>query len=136
MKLSALKRAALAAGVVSTTLIGVTTGQAQAVDSLLDKLVDKGVLTPKEATELRTEADHNFTKAYQVKSGMPDWVTALKINGDLRLRFESISAESRDFPGSEPLSLPPPSRDGRGAEGSIRSGLPAHVERSIGKLWR
>ena len=98
MKLSALKRAALAAGVVSTTLIGVTPGQAQAVDSLLDKLVDKGVLTPKEATELRTEVDHNFTKAYQVKSGMPDWVTALKINGDLRLRFESISAESRDFP--------------------------------------
>ena len=56
MKLSALKRAALAAGVVSTTLIGVTPGQAQAVDSLLDKLVDKGVLTPKEATEKFTVA--------------------------------------------------------------------------------
>ena len=90
MKLSALKRAALAAGVVSSTFIGVTTGQAQAVDSLLDKLVDKGVLTSKEAGELREESDRNFTKAYQVKSGMPDWVTALKINGDFRGRYDGI----------------------------------------------
>ena len=94
MKLSALKRAALAAGVVSSTFIGVTTGQAQAVDSLLDKLVDKGVLTSKEAGELREESDRNFTKAYQVKSGMPDWVTALKINGDFRGRFDGIFFEN------------------------------------------
>ena len=94
MKLSALKRAALAAGVVSSTFIGVTTGQAQAVDSLLDKLVDKGVLTSKEASELRDESDRNFTKAYQVKSGMPDWVTALKINGDFRGRFDGIFFEN------------------------------------------
>ena len=62
--------------------------------SLLDKLVDKGVLTSKEASELRDESDRNFTKAYQVKSGMPDWVTALKINGDFRGRFDGIFFEN------------------------------------------
>ena len=98
MKSFTLRQIVLAAGVVSYTLLGVTDGYSQAVDSLLNKLVDKGVLTSKEAGELREESDRNFTKAYQVKSGMPDWVTSLKINGDLRLRFESISAESRDFP--------------------------------------
>ena len=94
MKSSSFKRAALAAGVVSTTLIGVTAGQAQSVDSLLDKLVDKGVLSTKEAAELREESDRNFTKAYQVKSGMPDWVTALKINGDFRGRYDGIFFEN------------------------------------------
>ena len=98
MKSFALKRAALAAGVISSTFIGVTTGQAQSVDSLLDKLVDKGVLTPKEATELRDEVDNNFTKAYQVKSGMPDWVTALKINGDFRGRYDGIYFSNEEAP--------------------------------------
>ena len=43
---------------------------AQSVDALLDKLVDKGILTVKEANELKAESDKDFTKAYQVKSGM------------------------------------------------------------------
>ena len=51
------------------------------VHKLLDKLVDKGILSVKEANELREEADKDFAKAYSVKSGMPDWVTALKLNG-------------------------------------------------------
>lgn len=68
----------------------VINGQAQSVDSLLDKLVDKGVLTVKEANELRDETDKDFTKAYSAKSGMSDWVTALKFNGDVRGRYESF----------------------------------------------
>lgn len=68
----------------------VINGQAQSVDSLLDKLVDKGVLTVKEANELREESDKDFTKAYAAKSGMSDWVTALKFNGDVRGRYESF----------------------------------------------
>lgn len=67
--------------------------QAQSADALIDKLVDKGVLTVKEANELREEADKGFTTAYQVKSGMPDWVTSFKINGDMRGRFESFNAQ-------------------------------------------
>lgn len=63
-------------------------GQAQSVDSLLDKLVDKGVLSVKEANELREESDKDFSKAYSAKSGMPEWVSALKFNGDMRVRSE------------------------------------------------
>ena len=63
---------------------------AQSVDSLLDKLVDKGVLSVKEADQLRDESDKDFDKAYAAKSGMADWVTALKFNGDLRGRYESF----------------------------------------------
>ncbi|MGC8990303.1 MAG: putative porin, partial [Verrucomicrobiia bacterium] len=63
---------------------------AQSEDALLDKLVEKGVLTVKEANQLREEADKNFTTAYSAKSGMPEWVTAFKINGDLRGRYEGF----------------------------------------------
>jgi hypothetical protein len=64
--------------------------QGQSADALLDKLVDKGVLTVDEANDLREQADRDFTKAYQVKSGMPDWVTSLRLNGDVRGRFEGF----------------------------------------------
>lgn len=68
----------------------VINGRAQSVDTLLDKLVDKGVLSVKEANELREETDKDFAKAYSAKSGMPEWVTALKFNGDVRGRYESF----------------------------------------------
>ena len=84
-----------AAGVF--TLLLATSGGAfgQAADALIDKLVDKGILTVKEANDLRDEADNNFDKSYAVKSGMPDWVKSLKFNGDFRGRAEG-------FYGSEP----------------------------------
>jgi hypothetical protein len=72
--------------------------KAQSSDALLDKLVEKGVLSVKEANELREEADKGFTSAYQVKSGMPDWVNSLRFNGDLRLRYDVIA-------GNNPLLL-------------------------------
>lgn len=65
-----------------------TSMHAQSADALIDKLVEKGILTVKEANELRDEADKNFTTAYAVKSGLPDWVTTLRFNGDLRGRFD------------------------------------------------
>ena len=63
--------------------------QAQTADSLIDKLVEKGVLTVKEGQALREESDKDFTRAYSAKSGMPEWVTAMKFNGDLRLRYDT-----------------------------------------------
>ena len=72
-------------------------GHAQNVDSLLDKLVDKGVLSVKEANDLREESDKGFTKAYAAKSGMPEWVTSLKFSGDLRMRYDRITAEDLTF---------------------------------------
>jgi hypothetical protein len=73
---------------------------AQSSDALLDKLVDKGILTVKEANELREQADNDFNKAYQAKSGMPDWVTQLKIYGDVRGRYEFFRSENESESGS------------------------------------
>ncbi len=66
------------------------TAQAQTADSLIDKLVEKGVLSVKEGQALREESDKDFTRAYQAKSGLPDWVTALRIGGDVRLRYDGV----------------------------------------------
>ena len=67
---------------------------AQSEDALLNKLVEKGILTQKEAADLRREADKDFTTAYSAKSGMPAWVTSLKFSGDLRLRYDSAYFEA------------------------------------------
>jgi hypothetical protein len=81
--------AAIAAGVLASAALG-TTAQAQSSDALIDKLVDKGILTLKEANDLRDEADKDFTRALSSKNGMPEWVTAVKFNGDLRLRNDQV----------------------------------------------
>jgi hypothetical protein len=76
---------------------GSTSLHAQSSDALIDKLVDKGILTAKEAKDLREESDKDFAKAYQSKSGMSDWVTSLKFNGDFRGRFEQNAADSPEY---------------------------------------
>jgi hypothetical protein len=87
---------AIAAG-TATLLLALLQLQAQSVDALLDKLVDKGILTVKEANELREETDKNFLTALQARNGMPDWVTSLKFNGDLRGRYEGFFADNPAF---------------------------------------
>src|SRR5688500_18607381 len=71
--------------------------RAQSSDAIIDKLVDKGILTVDEANELREEADKGFNSAYQVKSGLPDWVTSLRIGGDFRGRYENFSSDEPSF---------------------------------------
>lgn len=88
---------ALAAAGIAATMACSTSALAQSADALIDKLVDKGVLSVKEANELRAEADKNFTQAYSVKSGMPEWVQALKISGDFRGRYEGFFADNPAF---------------------------------------
>jgi hypothetical protein len=85
-----------AAGALASVAFG-TSAIAQSSDALLDKLVEKGILTTKEANELREETDKGFNTAYAVKSGMPDWLTALKFSGDFRGRFEGFYADNPDF---------------------------------------
>lgn len=91
----------LAAGVAAAAL-GITAGsaQAQSADALIDKLVDKGILTVDEAQSLRDEADKDFTRTFASKTGMPEWVTAFKINGDLRARYEGFYQHSNTGPGA------------------------------------
>jgi hypothetical protein len=69
----------------------------QSGDAIIDKLVDKGILTVDEANELKEEADKGFTSSYQVKSGIPDWVTSLRIGGDFRGRYEMFTTDEANF---------------------------------------
>jgi len=65
---------------------------AQSSDALIDKLVDKGILSTKEAQDLRDESDQDFTTAFQAKTGMPDWVTGYKFFGDFRGRYDEVAS--------------------------------------------
>src|SRR6188768_319073 len=96
----------LIAATGAATLAGMQpTVQAQSADALIDKLVDKGILSVKEANDLREQSDKNFNQAYAVKSGMPDWVSAIKFYGDFRGRYESFFTDAQytvpQTPGSE-----------------------------------
>jgi hypothetical protein len=55
---------------------------AQSAESLLKKLVEKGVLTEAEAAELRNEANADATEKPN------SWVDSITFKGDLRLRYE------------------------------------------------
>ena len=84
------------AAIASLVILSGAQAFGQSADALVDKLVEKGILTVKEANELRQEADQNFTTAYSAKSGMSDWVTALKFNGDFRGRYDGIFQNSEN----------------------------------------
>jgi len=86
----------LAIGAAMTAAFGMT-AHAQSADALIDKLVDKGILTVKEANDLREEADKNFTTAFATKTGMADWVKAMKFNGDLRARYDGVFGRDPSF---------------------------------------
>lgn len=81
----------LAAGALLLGTAGST--HAQSADALLNKLVDKGILTVKEANELREQSDKNFSQAFQVKTGMPDWVNGFRFGGDFRGRYEGFFSD-------------------------------------------
>ena len=82
---------------VGLTALAAIPAQGQSADALIDKLIDKGILTVDEAKELRDEAGKGFDSAYQIKSGLPDWVTSLRVGGDLRARYDMISADHPEF---------------------------------------
>ncbi len=70
---------------------------AQSADAIVDKLVQKGILTVDEAQELKAEADKDFKSAYSLKSGMPDWVSSFKINGDFRGRYDAMFQNGNNY---------------------------------------
>jgi hypothetical protein len=91
-----MKNTKRAVGLVAIAAVAgyVSNGSAQSVDSLLNKLVDKGVLTTAEAAELREETEKDFTKAYAAKTGLPAWVSAVKFSGDVRTRYERFDSDN------------------------------------------
>src|ERR1043166_3052329 len=96
MKIKSKSLSKIAAGIAATFALG-GTALAQSSDALIDKLVEKGILSVKEANDLREEADKGFNMAYSVKSGMPEWVTALKFNGDFRGRYDGVYQDDKNY---------------------------------------
>lgn len=78
------------------------TSSAGEVDKLVDKLVEKGILTRNEAQELALEMQQEAEKQKaeeKQESMLPEWVGKTKLSGDLRLRYqyeERDEEESRE----------------------------------------
>jgi len=71
---------------------------AQSVEALLDKLIQKGVLTEKEAKDLKAESitSDNTNQVATSKWKFNDSLKSIQLYGDLRFRYEA--------------SIPPPIR--------------------------
>jgi hypothetical protein len=87
----------IASGLASLVLIGVlAAGSAHGQgDALLQKLVEKGVLSQREANDIRAEMGAEAMQTVEAynKVKVPTWLDALRWNGDLRLRGEDFSFE-------------------------------------------
>ena len=60
------------------------------VDSLIEKLIDKGILTKAEAREIKQEivGDEKALREDAMKTSIPEWVQKTKIKGDARVRYQ------------------------------------------------
>ena len=58
-------------------------------DALLDKLVQKGILTAEEAASLREES----AGEHKSRLSLPEWIESVKFGGDFRLRYDSIQSD-------------------------------------------
>src|SRR3989338_7172085 len=60
------------------------------VDALIDKLVEKGILTEKEADSLELEiaGDEKMMREEGFQQGLPEWVKNAKLKGDFRTRYQ------------------------------------------------
>jgi opacity protein-like surface antigen len=72
--------------------VGMCVSYAGEIDILLQKLVEKGVLTPGEAQQIGTETKEQVKKeiAEGKYSSLPAWVQNTKLKGDFRLRFQNL----------------------------------------------
>ena len=87
--------------IVLTTLIFLSTSAvSQAattqVDSLIKKLIDKGILTQEEGDQLKGEVayDEKTLREENVKKDTPEWVQNFKLGGDFRGRVQTERRES------------------------------------------
>lgn len=68
---------------------------ASEIDILLDKLVEKGILTGAEAQQVKIETKETIKKEIaQAKSeSLPSWIQTMKLKGDFRLRYQMNRAD-------------------------------------------
>lgn len=76
--------------VTAFLFVGIRPSRAGEIDLLLQKLVEKGVLTAGEAQELKTETSEQVKAeiASGTSSSLPAWVQNTKLKGDFRLRYQ------------------------------------------------
>jgi len=69
---------------------------ASTVDSLVQKLVEKGILSDKEATQLKGEIAYQEKETIEVgaKKQVPEWAQNMKVSGDFRARLQTERSES------------------------------------------
>lgn len=69
------------------------------LDMLLDRLVDKNVLEPGEAQEIRIGTQEEVKKeiSQQRHSTLPMWLQTLKFRGDVRLRYQYNDNENKQY---------------------------------------
>jgi len=85
-----LKRMTVLVGVLALGLVAV---RAQSDSALLDALVKKGVLSAKEAEDIRADETKDYSKTAASKLAVGDYVKKLQFYGDGRLRYETISQQ-------------------------------------------
>ena len=90
MKANRIQKTLIAAVLASAA--GVTSLPAQSADALINKLVQKGVLTEKEAKELLTESVQTNAVPAPSKFKIGDAIKSMTLYGDLRFRYEYRSA--------------------------------------------
>jgi hypothetical protein len=77
-------------------LISIPSAFAGEVDLLVQKLVEKGILTPYEAQILKDDIRQDVNK--QIAEGkndaLPSWIQSIKLKGDVRLRYQSEQKEA------------------------------------------
>jgi hypothetical protein len=69
---------------------GMRLSYAGEIDLLLQKLVEKGILTPGEAQQVKTETKEEIRKeiAQAKYELLPEWLQRVKFKGDFRLRYQ------------------------------------------------
>ena len=74
-------------------MLCITNVRAQSADSLINKLLEKGILTEKEAQDLKKEAGQtNLVSASKWR--INDAIKNISLFGDLRFRYEYRGAEN------------------------------------------
>jgi hypothetical protein len=81
------KRVWAIAGVLA---LGFTAAKAQTDSALIDALVKKGVLSDREAEDIRASAEKEYGTTAASKLSISDSVTKLKLYGDARYRYEYL----------------------------------------------
>lgn len=72
---------------------------ASTVDSLVQKLVEKGILSSEEATQLKSEIAYEESNTVEAgaKKQVPEWVQNFKIGGDFRGRIQTEKRKNSTF---------------------------------------